>query len=452
MESKKEFFLECYQLGIIKFGRFTLKSGIESPFYVDLRPLASDPKILKKLANYLLEMLPLDNFDLICGVPYAALPMATAMSLESYLPLIIKRKEAKQHGTKKMIEGIFTKGQNCLLVEDVITSGKSLLETIPEIESEGISVSDIVVVLDRQQGGKELLENKGFRVHTLFTISEVCTILSEEGLLDDEEIARINEFLAGNVVKFEKEKRLSYEQKLEQCEHSVAQKLLQIAVDKKSNLIASADFTTTKELLELAEKVGPHIVALKTHIDILLDFDPDKTILPLKDLAAKYNFLLMEDRKFADIGNTQELQFSYGMYKISNWADFVTAQVIAGYDSLDCFRNVGVVAILGMSSKGTLTDQNYREEATKVAQSHPNVFGGVSQNEIPNELLLFTPGINLADSGDGKGQQYNSPEHAFTQLQTDFIIVGRGIYKSEDAEKSALNYKIAGWNAYEGSL
>ena len=452
MESKKEFFLECYQLGIIKFGRFTLKSGIESPFYVDLRPLASDPKILKKLANYLLEMLPLDNFDLICGVPYAALPMATAMSLESYLPLIIKRKEAKQHGTKKMIEGIFTKGQNCLLVEDVITSGKSLLETIPEIESEGILVSDIVVVLDRQQGGKELLENKGFRVHTLFTISEVCTILSEEGLLDDEEIARINEFLAGNVVKFEKEKRLSYEQKLEQCEHSVAQKLLQIAVDKKSNLIASADVTTTKELLELAEKVGPHIVALKTHIDILLDFDPDKTILPLKDLAAKYNFLLMEDRKFADIGNTQELQFSYGMYKISNWADFVTAQVIAGYDSLDCFRNVGVVAILGMSSKGTLTDQNYREEATKVAQSHPNVFGGVSQNKITNELLLFTPGINLADSGDGKGQQYNSPEHAFTQLQTDFIIVGRGIYKSEDAEKSALNYKIAGWNAYEGSL
>lgn len=452
MESKKEFFLECYQLGIIKFGRFTLKSGIESPFYVDLRPLASDPKILKKLANYLLDMLPLDNFDLICGVPYAALPMATAMSLESYLPLIIKRKEAKQYGTKKMLEGIFTKGQNCLLVEDVITSGASLLETIPEIENEGISVSDIVVVLDRQQGGKELLENKGFRVHTLFTISEVCTILSEEGHLDDEEIQRINDFLAGNVVKFEKEKRLSYEEKLEQCNHSVAQKLLQIAVDKKSNLIASADVTTTQELLDLAEKVGPQIVALKTHIDILLDFDPDKTILPLKDLAAKYNFLLMEDRKFADIGNTQELQFSYGIYKISNWADFVTAQVIAGYDSLDCFRNVGVVAILGMSSKGTLTDQNYREEATKVAQSHPNVFGGVSQNKIPNELLLFTPGINLYDSGDGKGQQYNSPEHAFTQLQTDFIIVGRGIYKSDDAEKSALNYKIAGWNAYEGSL
>ena len=452
METKKEFFLECYKLGIIKFGRFTLKSGIESPFYVDLRPLASDPKILKNLANYLLDMLPLDNFDLICGVPYAALPMATAMSLESYIPLIMKRKEAKQHGTKKLIEGIFTKGQNCLLVEDVITSGKSLLETIPEIENEGITVSDIVVVLDRQQGGKELLESKGYNVHTFFTISEVCKMLKEEGLLMDDEIERINDFLAGNVVKFKEEKRISYEEKLKICDLSVAQKLLNIAIEKRSNLIVSADVTTTAELLNLVEKVGPHIVALKTHIDIISDFDADKTILPLKDLASKYNFLLMEDRKFADIGNTQELQFSMGVFKISNWADFVTAQVIAGYDSLDCFRNVGVVAILSMSSTGTLTDMEYRDQAVKIAVSHPNVFGGVAQNKIPNELLLFTPGVNLADSGDGKGQQYNTPEHVFTKLETDFIIVGRGIYKSDDAEKAALNYKIAGWNAYEQSL
>ncbi|WP_027376520.1 orotidine-5'-phosphate decarboxylase [Kaistella palustris] len=452
MESKKEFFLECYKLGIIKFGRFTLKSGIESPFYVDLRPLSSDPKILKHLANYLLDMLPLDNFDLICGVPYAAMPMATAMSLESYIPLIIKRKEAKTYGTKKVIEGIYKKGQNCLLVEDVITSGASLLETIPEIENEGITVSDVVVVLDRQQGGKEILEKKGFRVHTLFTISEVCKMLREEEHLTDDEVGRINDFLAGNTVKFNEEKRISYEQKLKICDHSVAQKILETAIEKKSNLIVSADVTSTAELLALAEKVGPHIVALKTHIDILLDFDADETILPLKDLATKYNFLLMEDRKFADIGNTQEMQFAYGIFKISQWADLVTAQVIAGYDSLDCFRNVGVVAILGMSSKGTLTNEDYRDEATKIALSHPNVFGGVCQNKIPNELLLFTPGINLADSADGKGQQYNTPEHAFSQLETDFIIVGRGIYKADDAEQAALSYKIAGWQAYEQSL
>lgn len=452
MESKKEFFLECYKLGIIKFGRFTLKSGIESPFYVDLRPLASDPKILKKLANYLLEMLPLDNFDIICGVPYAALPMATAMSLESYIPLIIKRKEAKSYGTKKLIEGIFEKGQNCLLVEDVITSGKSLVETIDEVENEGIKVSDIVVVLDRQQGGKEKLEAKGYTVHSLFNISEVVEILREVNYIDEEEVARIQDFVNGNQVVFEEKKRLSYEQKLESAEHSFAKKILEIAIEKRSNLIASADFITTKELLEFADFVGPHIVALKTHIDILNDFDADETILPLKDLATKHNFLLMEDRKFADIGNTQELQFSYGTYKISNWADLVTSHVIGGSKSLDCFMNVGVVAILGMSSQGTLTDSHYREEAMKVIENHPSIIGCVAQNGISDQLLLFTPGVNLGETGDDKGQQYNSPKHVIKNYGTDFIIVGRGIYKSEEPEQEALRYKNEGWKAYLETL
>ncbi|CAD7810145.1 Orotate phosphoribosyltransferase [Chryseobacterium aquaeductus] len=452
MESKKEFFLECYKLGIIKFGRFTLKSGIESPFYVDLRPLASDPKILKNLANYLLDMLPLDNFDLICGVPYAALPMATAMSLESYIPLIIKRKEAKEYGTKKMIEGIYQKGQNCLLVEDVITSGKSLVETIAEVEQEDLKVADIVVVLDREQGGKQLLESKGYRVHTLFNISEVCTILQEEGELSDDEVKRIQDFLAGNHIQFEEKTRTSYQEKFENAQHSVSKKLLEIALAKESNLIASADVTTTQELLELAEKVGPHIIALKTHIDIISDFDYQNTIIPLKELASRHQFLLMEDRKFADIGNTQELQFTSGIFKITEWADFVTSQVIGGFESLDSFNNVGVVAIIGMSSKGTLTTNSYREEALKIALSHPNVIGGVSQNELPEDMLLFTPGVNLADSGDGKGQQYNTPSHVFKTLHTDFIIVGRGIYKSENPEEAALNYKTEGWNAYLESL
>jgi uridine monophosphate synthetase len=337
-------------------------------------------------------------------------------------------------------------------VEDVITSGKSLVETIAEVEQEDLKVADIVVVLDREQGGKQLLESKGYRVHTLFNISEVCSILQENGELSDEEVKRIQDFLQGNHIQFEEKTRSSYEQKLEHAQHSVSKKLLETALAKKSNLIASADVTTTQELLDLAEKVGPHVIALKTHIDIISDFEYEKTIVPLKALAEKHQFLLMEDRKFADIGNTQELQFTSGVFKITDWADFVTSQVIGGFESLDCFKNVGVVAIVGMSSKGALTTASYREEALKVALSHPNVIGGVSQNQIPEELLLFTPGVNLADSGDGKGQQYNTPEHVFKMLHSDFIIVGRGIYKAEDPETAAITYKNEGWNAYVNSL
>ena len=453
MESKNKFFLESYKLEIIKFGKFTLKSGIESPFYVDLRPLASDPKILKKLAEHLLEILPKDNkLDLICGVPYAALPMATVMSFLSEIPLIMKRKEAKGYGTKKLIEGIYKQGQSCLLVEDVITSGKSLLETIAEVEKEGLKVSDIVVVLDRQQGGKEFLEQKGYRVYTLFTMTEVVKILHEAGEIDDEQVAKIHDFLAGKQVKFKEEKRLSYEQKLEITKHPTAQKLLQIAVDKKSNLIVSADVMTTSELLNLAEKVGPQIVALKTHIDIIKDFDHNKTILPLVDLARKHNFLLMEDRKFADIGSTQELQFSKGIYQISKWADMVTSHLIAGKKSLECFKNVGVIAILGMSCEGTLTDAHYQEEGLKIVENQSNIMGCVAQRKISKEMLLFTPGISLEQAGDDKGQQYNMPDYVFHNLHTDFIIVGRGVYQAEDAEKASKNYREIGWEAYEKSL
>ncbi len=452
MKNKKDFFLEAYNLEIIKFGKFTLKSGIESPFYVDLRPLASDPKILKNLVNHLLKMLPLDNFDLLCGVPYAALPMATTMSLESDIPLIIKRKEAKSYGTKKLIEGIYKKGQNCLLVEDIITSGKSLLETIDEVENEGLKVSDIVVVLDREQGGKELLEKKGYRVHSLFTITETINILKEVGKITDKEVLRIKDFLAGNVVKFEEKRKIPYEKKIEKTEHPTGKKLLKLALEKKSNLIASADVTSTAELLALADAVGPHIVALKTHIDIIKDFNTDKTILPLIDLAKKHNFLLMEDRKFADIGNTQKLQFAEGIYKISNWADMITSHLIAGSQALDCFSNIGVIGILGMSCKGTLTDVHYQNEALKIIETHPNIMGCVAQHQVSDNILLFTPGVNLETTNDNKGQQYNTPEYVFNNLHTDFIIVGRGIYQSENPEIAAITYKNAGWKAYEKSL
>lgn len=452
MNIQRQFFLDAYQLGIIKFGKFTLKSGIESPFYVDLRPLASEPNILKRLAHHLLSVLPENKADLICGVPYAALPMATAMSLESGIPLIMKRKEAKSYGTKKLIEGIYQKGQTCLLVEDVITSGKSLFETIEEVEREGLKISDIVVVLDRQQGGKELLESRGYRVHTLFTITEVVNVLREEGKLGGDDIQRIKDFLEGNKVQFEREKRLSYQEKIEKIEHPVGKKLLQIALDKKSNLIVSADVMTTEELLTLADSVGSQIVALKTHIDIIKDFDEDSTILQLIDLAKKHNFLLMEDRKFADIGNTQELQFTKGVYKISKWADMVTSHLIAGSQALDCFRNVGVIGILGMSCKGTLTDAHYREEALKIIENHPNVMGCVAQSKVGKETLLFTPGVNIDTEGDDKGQQYNTPNYVFEQLHTDFIIVGRGIYQAENPKEAAQNYQKIGWEAYEKSL
>lgn len=448
MQAREDFLLKAYELGIIKFGNFILKSGIESPFYVDLRPLASSPQLLKTLANHLLNLVEKSPFELICGVPYAALPMGTTMSLASGAPLIIKRKENKGYGTKRMVEGIYREGQNCLLVEDVITSGQSLLETIEEVEREGLKVTDIVVVLDRQQGGIQKLKEKGYLVHTLFTINEVIDLLHRYHRLNDNEVNRIKNFLE-NPPSPPKKERIPLEKK--QINHPVAKRLIEIALKKQSNLIASADVITSAELINLAEQIGEHIVALKLHTDIIRDFSMD-LIEKLKQLSKEKEFLLFEDRKFGDIGNTQELQFKEGMYSISNWADMITSHIIAGEESLKVFDNIGVVAIVEMSTKGTLTDDYYVGKALNVAENAPNVMGVVAQRKVSDNLLLFTPGVNMSSNGDSKGQIYNTPDRVCGEYHTDFIIVGRGIYKAADSENAAKEYKTSGWNAYMKSF
>src|SRR5690606_2972424 len=238
--------------------------------------------------------------------------------------------------------------------------------------------------------------------HTLFTINEVIDILHRYHRLSDGDMARIKNFL-NNPPAPPQMKRIPLEQK--KIQHPVGKELIEFALKKQSNLIASADVITSHELLKLAEEVGEHVVALKLHTDIIKDFSFD-LINKLKLIAKEKEFLLFEDRKFADIGNTQELQFREGVYKIADWADMVTAHPIGGEESLKVFEHTGVVAIVEMSSKGTLTDDYYITKALNVAESSSNVLGVVAQRMITDELLLFTPGVNLSSKGDAKGQQY----------------------------------------------
>lgn len=191
---------QLFEINAVKFGTFTLKSGMVSPFYIDLRLIISYPKLLRQISEALWRLVADCDFDLICGVPYTAFPIATAMSIDHDVPMVMRRKEKKDYGTKKIIEGVFKKGQTCLIVEDLITSGLSIQETTAPLEELELTVKDITLVIDREQGGVNRLKKSGYEVHALMTITSILQHLEKQKKVEKEMIEKVRSFIHANQV------------------------------------------------------------------------------------------------------------------------------------------------------------------------------------------------------------------------------------------------------------
>ncbi|EPP34522.1 phosphoribosyl transferase domain protein [Chlamydia ibidis] len=170
-----------YQLQAIKFGEFTLPNGQITPVYVDMRAVISCPEVLQIMATLIWRLKPIYNSSLLCGVPYTALTLATSISLKYNIPMVIKSNACRI--SEKQIEGIFQPGQTCLVINDVVVSGSSILETASVLQNEGIYVREALVFLDRQSGGREALSNAGIELRSVFTLNELIqTLLSRDYL------------------------------------------------------------------------------------------------------------------------------------------------------------------------------------------------------------------------------------------------------------------------------
>jgi uridine monophosphate synthetase len=190
----KDIVLTLYDIGAIKFGSFQLKSGIISPIYIDLRESISFPHLMKAIAESMWNKISDKTFDRVCGVPYTALPIASYLSIAYNVPMIMRRKEAKDYGTKKIVEGVYLPNHTCVIFEDLISSGASIFETIAPIEQAGMKVHDIVAFLDREQGGRQKIESQGYRFHSVVTLSHSLNILLENGRINHETREKIRQF------------------------------------------------------------------------------------------------------------------------------------------------------------------------------------------------------------------------------------------------------------------
>jgi uridine monophosphate synthetase len=188
--------MRLMEAGCVQFGQFTLKSGLSSPIYIDLRLLVGEPALLREVAREMVKKAASLAFDRIAAIPYAGIPIGVALALELQRPLIYPRREVKEYGTRRAVEGPFRPGEVALVVDDLITRGDSKLEAIAPLEEAGLSVHDVLVLIDRQQGGAEDLRRRGYALHAVLRLTDLVEQLRCEERITAEQYDEVLRYLA----------------------------------------------------------------------------------------------------------------------------------------------------------------------------------------------------------------------------------------------------------------
>ena len=202
MDFVKEFAIFLQQSAAIKFGDFNLSSGKKSAYYIDLRIIPSFPhqfrKMIKHLQNAISEKIGLDSFDCIASVPTSGLVIASALAIETVKPLVYIRQKPKEYGTGSLIEGKIAQGTKVLLVDDVGTTGQSLINAVRALKDAKMIVTDAFVIVNRFEGARELLASEGVKLHQVADVMQISSILHDEKLLDEQTFERIKKQMSAS--------------------------------------------------------------------------------------------------------------------------------------------------------------------------------------------------------------------------------------------------------------
>ena len=393
---------------IIKRGEYTLKSGLTSSVYFDFRSLISSPEILKELSRKILDLIinSVDfKCDYVCGIPSAAVPLASYVSCIGDKKLLMVRTSPKTHGTQKRIEGEYEPHSTVLLIEDTITTGGSVMECVQILREGGLIVKRIVCLLDRSGTNHPL-------VHSLFLLS------------DFEKTGAIGPFDLVNM-----------------CQNAHQRRIRDI-IAKKGRVCLSLDFKNPKKVMRWIQQYGEHVAGFKIHSSMLKRSLDKNQINEITTASVNQKFFVIDDRKFSDIGTITAKQYYQSPF--SGYFSIVTVQVVGGESTIqglikaNC--NIGILIVMKMSPHDNLMDEEYQRRAYEIGLKYQkNVIGFVSPNPKADLTFInFSAGVSLDAKQDNLGQHYRLP----SQITADVMIVGRGIAQSGDVIGAIKRYNV----------
>ena len=434
--ARNQIIAELFDIGAIKTGDFTLKSGKKSQYYFDMRMLITYPTVYTKMVDYLLMKHPnfFQEVKLMTGIHFGGLPLSSYISSTLQIPQIYVRDTPKDHGTQRQIEGDYESSDwkhRILVVDDVLTTGNSIREKCRIIKEHGLDIEQVLVILDRRE------DNVG---------TDLPIYTSEIGT----HVVPVYSILTFDDIQEYMDMKKKYDNMY--YDNRVANSLFQLSISKRTNIIIAADLPTMSDIIDLVSRIHPYIAGVKLHADTLSDFTIEGA-KKLEQMALDHEFIIIEDRKLADIGVIGVRQLG-GLYKVGEWADAVTVHSITGIDQINAiyeeYSELGLIPVAELSCRGNLIDRNYVVDSVNMCRGHPAICGFVGQDRIhsyisPFETITFSPGIHLTAKSDDKGQQYRNSGRL-----GKYWIIGRGIYDNlpERQVEMAKEYMRQGWDSF----
>ena len=478
---------EIYNCDVLKFGEFKLKDGIVSPYYFNLRNLLSNPNVSNKLAEYIetciLNYKKKNNefeIDRISGVPLGSIPISTLVSSRMNLPMIMPRKKRKEYGEKNEIEGILNIGDEIVVIEDTLTTGKSVLETIKAIERNGGLVSLVVCIFDRDCGGIERVKEAGYNVLPIINVNFFCDVLVNEKIIDEFQYESILNFTnveknkyikslkLGNEIKISNdtpdnslnegnndntnndENNLTYKN-LEMFNHKLKSVIFDLIYFKKSNLCLSLNTKTWEQGKKILDACGKYVVIVKTNVQLYSDYS-NNFFKEIREYAHKYSFLIIEDRNLSDIAINNWDVMNKDYFKMDNWANFVTIQGLTSNSTLQLYKekcdgrhNINVcpllVVELNTNNDKTICNKEYSQNCINILEKnsfHSPLIMCQRIDKIKNRIKC-TPYVCLEGDEEFESIKYRSVEKAIIEDGNHLIFVDNDIiYCDEPEEKAKL--------------